>query len=74
MPALNRSRTPAARGQMTIPRRSRADGDVETLRAEFDAKLARKANATTVGGIATSLKATQDDVEEIKAALDPPSD
>lgn len=58
-----------------ISRRSRVGGDdVEALRAEMNAKLGRKANATTVGGLATSLKATQDDVEEIKAAIEPPTD
>lgn len=71
---------------MVIPRRpvSRDSADVEALRAEIAKKadaaetaaaLGRKANATTVGGLATSLKATQDDVEEIKAAIqgEPPA-
>lgn len=58
---------------MTISRR-RASDDVEALRQEMNGKLGRKANATTVGGLATSLKATQDDVEEIKAAIDLPSE
>lgn len=72
---------PVARGQMTIPRRSASQGpDLDALREEIDKKadaaetaaaLGRKANATTVGGIATSLKATQDDVEELKAIVQP---
>lgn len=72
---LNRSRTPIRREQQVLTRRAAAsDEDVAALRTEMLARLGTKANASTVGGLATSLQATKDDVEEIKEAIQLPED
>lgn len=66
MPPPNLTRTPERRGQQPNQRRRATVADIEALQVAID----NKANASTVGGVVTSLKATKAEVEELAEKLD----